>query len=115
MIRTTLTQRLALLGASGALVAGGALLPSSAMAAPATPQVAAVQTAPGHQAHPVGNTATSTKTETKTVRRTLSDGRVKVTTIKTVTKTTKNHHGKVVKKTVTTTETRQILPAPDDD
>ncbi|MFJ9945787.1 hypothetical protein [Streptomyces erythrochromogenes] len=113
MTRTTLTQRLALLGASGALAAGGALLPSSAFAAPA-PQVAAVQMAPDHQAHPVGN-KTTIKIETKTVKRTLFDGRVRVTTTKTVTKTTKNHHGKVVKKTVTKTVSVRILPAPDDD
>ncbi|MGW4509842.1 hypothetical protein ACWENO_34910 [Streptomyces sp. NPDC004436] len=113
MARTTLTQRLALLGASGALAAGGALLPSSALAAPA-PQVAAVQMAPDHQAHPVGN-KTTVKTETKTVTRTLFDGRVKVTTTKTVTKTTKNHHGTVVKKTATKTVNVRILPAPDDD
>ncbi|MGW7440779.1 hypothetical protein [Streptomyces sp. NPDC054849] len=113
MIRTTLPQRLALLGASGALAVGGALLPSSALAAPA-PQVAAVQMAPDHQAHPVGN-KTTTKVVTKTVQRTLSDGRVKVTTTKTVTKTTKNHHGKVVKKIVTKTVTVRTLPAPDDD
>ncbi|WP_405525957.1 hypothetical protein OG592_00940 [Streptomyces avidinii] len=113
MIRTTLTQRLALLGACGALAAGGALLPSSALAAPA-PQVAAVQMAPDHQAHPVGN-KTTTKTETRIVKRTLNDGRVKVTKTKTVTKTTKDHHGKVVKKTVTKTVTVRILPAPDDD
>ncbi|WP_405532976.1 hypothetical protein OG592_37295 [Streptomyces avidinii] len=113
MIRTTLTQRLALLGACGALAVGGALLPSSALAAPA-PQVAAVQMAPDHQAHPVGN-KTTIKTETRIVKRTLNDGRVKVTKTKTVTKTTKNHHGKVVKKTVTKTESVRILPAPDDD
>ncbi|MFK0016927.1 hypothetical protein [Streptomyces sp. NPDC091027] len=113
MTRTTLPQRLALLGASGALAAGGALMPSSALAAPA-PQVAAVHMAPDHQAHPVGN-KTTVKTETTTVRRTLFDGRVKVTTTKTVTKTTKDHHGKVVKKTVTKTVSVRILPAPDDD
>ncbi|OKK21851.1 hypothetical protein AMK16_00815 [Streptomyces sp. CB00455] len=113
MTRTSLTQRLALLGASGALAAGGALLPTSAFAAPA-PQVAAVQAAPDHQAHPVGTT-TTTRIETQTVKRTLSDGRVKVTTTKTVTKTTRNHHGQVVKKTITKTVTTRILPAPDDD
>ncbi len=110
MTRTTLTQRLALLGASGALAAGGALLPSSALAAPA-PQLAAVQMAPDHQAHPAGN-KTTIKIEKKIVKRTLNDGRVEVTTTKTV---TKNHHGKVVKKTVTKTVTVRILPAPDDD
>ncbi|MFI6002193.1 hypothetical protein ACIA98_17585 [Streptomyces sp. NPDC051366] len=112
MIRTTLTTRLALLGASTALAAGGALLPSSAFAAPAAPQVAAVQTAPDHQTHHAGNT--TTVTETKTFSRTLSDGRVRVITTTTVTKTTK-HHGKVVKQSVTTTVSKKTLPAPHDD
>ncbi|MFF1339734.1 MULTISPECIES: hypothetical protein [unclassified Streptomyces] len=112
MIRTTLTTRLALLGASTALAAGGALLPSSAFAAPAAPQVAAVQTAPAHEGHHSGNT--STVTVTKIVNRTLPDGRVKVTSTTTVTKTTKRH-GKVVRQTVTTTVSTKTLPAPQDD
>ncbi|MBW5482156.1 hypothetical protein [Streptomyces bambusae] len=116
MTRTALTRRLALLGVSGALAAGGALLPSSAFAAPAAAPaaapVAAVQTAPAQQAHPIGN-KTTVEVKTKTVEHVLRDGRVKVTTTKTVTKTTKNHHGKVVKKTVTTTVTVRIHPAPE--
>ncbi|MFF3859563.1 hypothetical protein [Streptomyces sp. NPDC002209] len=113
MIRTALTTRLALLGASTALAAGGALLPSSAFAAPAAPQVAAVQTASEHQAHHGGNT--TTVTETKTLNRTLPDGRVRVTTTTTITKTTKNRHGKVVKQSITTTVDKKTLPAPTDD
>ncbi|MEU7552769.1 hypothetical protein AB0B01_10460 [Streptomyces sp. NPDC044571] len=113
MIRTSFAQRLALLGVSGVLAAGGALLPSSAFAAPAAAPTAAVQTAPGHQAHT--GTTTTVKIETTTVKRTLSDGRVKVTKTTTVTKTTKNRHGKVIKKTIERTISVRFLPAPDDD
>ncbi|MFE3416433.1 hypothetical protein ACFXMT_51425 [Streptomyces mirabilis] len=54
MTRTSRTQRLVMLAASTALAAGGALIPSSAFAAPATPHtgpVAAVTAShQGHQA-----------------------------------------------------------------
>ncbi|KJY19888.1 MULTISPECIES: hypothetical protein [Streptomyces] len=119
MTRTTLTQRLALLGACGALAAGGALLPSTALAAPATPQVAAAQTIQEHPAHERPDHEAGARTVVKTKitisQRTLSDGRVKVVTVKTITKITKDHHGKVVKKSVKTTTTVKIRPAPDDD
>ncbi|MFJ2825481.1 hypothetical protein ACIO7M_30845 [Streptomyces toxytricini] len=114
MTRINITQRLALLGACGALAAGGALLPSTASAAPATPQTPAVQTVQEHVAHE-GRAKTIVTTKITVTKRTLSDGRVKVTTVKTVTKITKNHHGKVVKKSVTTTTTVKFRPAPDHD
>ncbi|MFF8259036.1 hypothetical protein [Streptomyces virginiae] len=114
MTRTTLTQRLALLGACGALAAGGALLPSTALAAPAAPQVTAAQTTHEHPAHEA-RTKTVVTTKLTISQRTLSDGRVKVVVVKTITKITKDHHGKVVKKSVKTTTTVKVRPAPDDD
>ncbi|MFJ9935427.1 hypothetical protein ACIRSJ_20200 [Streptomyces virginiae] len=119
MTRTTLTQRLALLGAGGALAVGGALLPSTALAAPAMPQVTAAQTMHDHPAHEHPDHEARTKTVVRTKitisQRTLSDGRVKVVTVKTITKITKDRDGKVVKKSVKTTTTVKIRPAPDDD
>lgn len=113
MIRTTLAQRLALLGASGALAAGGALLPSAAFAAPA-PQVAAVHMAPAQQTHPTGN-RTTVRIVQETTTRLLPDGRIKVVKTRTVIKTTKNQHGKVVKRVIERTVSVRFLPAPQDD
>ncbi|MFJ6785856.1 hypothetical protein [Streptomyces yangpuensis] len=114
MTRTHLTQRLALLGACGALAAGGALLPSTALAAPATPQVTAAQTIQEHPAHEA-RPKEVVKTSITTTQRTLRDGRVKVVTVKTITRITKDHHGKVIKKSVKTITTVKIRPAPDEE
>ncbi|MFF8265524.1 hypothetical protein [Streptomyces virginiae] len=130
MTRTTLTQRLALLGASGALAAGGALLPTTAFAAPAPSQVTAVQTA--EQPEHTGRNSTTTKIETGTTTRNLPNGKSMTTKTQTVTETTRDHHGnkvkvvtttmvtktikdrlgKVIKRTVTVTKHRQNFPAP---
>ncbi|MFC9825239.1 hypothetical protein ACFWG6_28970 [Streptomyces erythrochromogenes] len=134
MTRTTLTQRLALLGASGALAAGGALLPTSAFAAPAPSQVTAVQTVHEQPKHTGGST-TTTKFQTGTTTRHHPNGKTVTTKTDTVTKTTRDHHGnkvkvvtttvvtktlkdrfgKVIKRTVTVTTHKQNFPAPKND
>ncbi|MFD7279180.1 hypothetical protein ACFV80_19585 [Streptomyces sp. NPDC059862] len=59
MTRTSRTQRLVMLAASTGLAAGGALLPTSAFAAPATPHTGTTtMIAAGHDGHsePEGDT-----------------------------------------------------------
>ncbi|MFJ6783085.1 hypothetical protein [Streptomyces yangpuensis] len=107
MTRTTLTQRLALLGASGALAAGGALLPTTAFAAPAAPNAAAVQSVHEQPQH-TGRNTTTTTTKTVTTTRTLPNGQTLTTRTQTVTKTTRDHHGNKVTVVTTTTVTTTI-------
>lgn len=105
MTRTYRTPRLAVLAISTVLAAGGALLPSTALAAPATPQVVTVSAvAAGHQQHlpTSSNKNTTTVTISTTTKQDLPDGRVKVTTTKKIIKTTRNAEGHVVKKTIQT-------------
>ncbi|KOV31996.1 hypothetical protein ABZY83_33020 [Streptomyces virginiae] len=107
MTRTTLPQRLALLGASGALAAGGALLPTTAFAAPAPSQVTAAQTVHEQPEH-TGRNTTTTKTETVTTTRNLPRGETLTTKTKTVTETTRDHHGNKVKVVTTTMVTKTM-------
>ncbi|WP_031147987.1 hypothetical protein [Streptomyces erythrochromogenes] len=107
MTRTTLTRRLALLGASGALAAGGALLPTTAFAAPAAPQGTGVQAVHEQLAH-TGRNTTTTKTEMVTTTRNLPHGKTMTQKTKTVTETTRDHHGNKVKVVTTTTVTKTI-------
>ncbi|WP_326594341.1 hypothetical protein [Streptomyces sp. NBC_01294] len=107
MTRTTLTQRLALLGASGALAAGGALLPTTAFAAPAPSQVTAAQTVHEQPEH-TGRNTTTTKIETGTTTRNLPNGKTLTTKTQTVTQTTRDHHGNKVKVVTTTTVTKTL-------
>lgn len=112
MTRTSRTQRLVMLAASTALAAGGALIPSSAFAAPATPHtgpVAAV-TASHQAAEITGLVKNSTTTTTKTtVKKELTINGLKITTITKTTKITKNSDGVVIKKVVKTTKSVKFV------
>ncbi|GGN95403.1 hypothetical protein GCM10011579_095930 [Streptomyces albiflavescens] len=95
-----------MLAASAALAAGGALLPSSAFAAPAAPHAGAVATveASNQQHLPIGkdkNKVTISITTTKSVSsKVLDDGRVKITTTTTTITVKKNGKGQVISKKI---------------
>ncbi|MCZ1003589.1 hypothetical protein O1M63_45635 [Streptomyces mirabilis] len=115
MTRTSRTQRLVMLAASTALAAGGALIPSSAFAAPATPHtgpvVAVTASHQGRQAAEItGLVKNSTTTTTKTtVKKELTINGLKITTITKTTKITKNSDGIVIKKVVKTTKSVKFI------
>lgn len=114
MTRTSRTQRLVMLAASTALAAGGALIPSSAFAAPATPHTGpVVAVTASHQGRQVAeitglvkNSTTTTKT---TVKKELTINGLKITTITKATKITKNSDGIVIKKVVKTTKSVKFI------
>ncbi|QIZ00899.1 hypothetical protein HEP87_53485 [Streptomyces sp. S1D4-11] len=115
MTRTSRAQRLVILAASTALAAGGALIPSSAFAAPATPHtgpVAAVTAShQGRQAAEItGLVKNSTTTTTSTtVKKELTLKGLKITTIVKTTKITKNSKGVVIKKVVKVTKSVRTI------
>ncbi|KAF5992978.1 hypothetical protein [Streptomyces sp. WAC00263] len=115
MTRTSRTQRLVMLAASTALAAGGALIPSSAFAAPATSNtghvVAVTASHQGRQAAEItGLVKNSTTTTTKTtVKKELTINGLKITTITKTTKITKNSDGIVIKKVVKTTKSVKFI------
>ncbi|MER5925589.1 hypothetical protein [Streptomyces mirabilis] len=114
MTRTSRTQRLVMLAASTALAAGGALIPSSAFAAPATPHtgpvVAVTASHQGRQAAEIAGLVKNSTTTTKTtVKKELTINGLKITTITKTTKITKNSDGIVIKKVVKTTKSVKFI------
>ena len=93
---------------------GGALIPSSAFAAPATPHtgpvVAVTASHQGRQAAEItGLVKNSTTTTKTTVKKELTINGLKITTITKATKITKNSDGIVIKKVVKTTKSVKFI------